>query len=154
MGSDSQADGGPPSDWDLVSGGPESPRVSLFTKLPTLSPRDVSSVELLMKYHQGIRAEIETRGKNFSTCLELGESLLQRKHQASDEVGWQDGHGFSPVLASTPSGPDSFLGGSLWAMEAHLSFAPGALGLCAGPGIYSLTKPIQGAGCFKGRVGS
>ena len=43
-----------------------------------------------MKYHQGIRAEIETRGKNFSTCLELGESLLQRQHQASDEVGWQD----------------------------------------------------------------
>ena len=73
-----------------MSGGPESPRVSLFTKLPTLSPRDVSSVELLMKYHQGIRAEIETRGKNFSTCLELGESLLQRQHQASDEVGWQD----------------------------------------------------------------
>uniref|UniRef100_A0A8C2S0U0 Spectrin beta chain n=1 Tax=Capra hircus TaxID=9925 RepID=A0A8C2S0U0_CAPHI len=49
-------------------------------------PRDVSSVELLMKYHQGIRAEIETRSKNFSTCLELGESLLQRQHQASDEI--------------------------------------------------------------------
>ncbi|XP_006891866.1 PREDICTED: spectrin beta chain, erythrocytic [Elephantulus edwardii] len=49
-------------------------------------PRDVSSVELLMKYHQGIRAEIETRSKNFSACLELGESLLQRQHQASDEI--------------------------------------------------------------------
>ncbi|XP_072485705.1 spectrin beta chain, erythrocytic [Notamacropus eugenii] len=49
-------------------------------------PRDVSSVELLMKYHQGIKAEIETRSKNFSTCLELGESLLQRQHQASEEI--------------------------------------------------------------------
>ncbi|KAK2104340.1 hypothetical protein P7K49_018196 [Saguinus oedipus] len=49
-------------------------------------PRDVSSVELLMKYHQGINAEIETRSKNFSACLELGESLLQRQHQASEEI--------------------------------------------------------------------
>ncbi|XP_025775125.1 spectrin beta chain, erythrocytic [Puma concolor] len=49
-------------------------------------PRDVSSVELLMKYHQGIKAEIETRSKNFSACLELGESLLQRQHQASEEI--------------------------------------------------------------------
>ncbi|XP_041514121.1 spectrin beta chain, erythrocytic [Microtus oregoni] len=49
-------------------------------------PRDVSSVELLLKYHQGIKAEINTRAKNFSTCLELGESLLQRQHQASDEI--------------------------------------------------------------------
>uniref|UniRef100_G1SD01 Spectrin beta chain n=1 Tax=Oryctolagus cuniculus TaxID=9986 RepID=G1SD01_RABIT len=49
-------------------------------------PRDVSSVELLMKYHQGIKAEIETRSKNFSACQELGESLLQRQHQASEEI--------------------------------------------------------------------
>ncbi|KAM5273598.1 spectrin beta chain, erythrocytic [Ctenodactylus gundi] len=49
-------------------------------------PRDVSSVELLLKYHQGIKAEINTRDKNFSTGLELGESLLQRQHQASDEI--------------------------------------------------------------------
>lgn len=43
-------------------------------------------MELLLKYHQGIKAEINTRAKNFNTCLELGESLLQRQHQASDEV--------------------------------------------------------------------
>ncbi|NXL68275.1 SPTB1 protein, partial [Chordeiles acutipennis] len=49
-------------------------------------PRDVSSVELLMKYHQGIRAEVEARGKNFSTCIELGKKLLQRKHQDSPEI--------------------------------------------------------------------
>lgn len=39
-----------------------------------------------MKYHQGIRAEIETRSKNFNACLELGESLLKRQHEASEEV--------------------------------------------------------------------
>ncbi|NXW51086.1 SPTB1 protein, partial [Nyctiprogne leucopyga] len=49
-------------------------------------PRDVSSVELLMKYHQGIRAEVDARGKNFSTCIELGKKLLQRKHQDSPEI--------------------------------------------------------------------
>lgn len=49
-------------------------------------PRDVSSVELLMKYHQGIKAEVDARGKNFTTCIELGKKLLQRKHQDSPEV--------------------------------------------------------------------
>uniref|UniRef100_A0A663FHF2 Spectrin beta chain n=1 Tax=Aquila chrysaetos chrysaetos TaxID=223781 RepID=A0A663FHF2_AQUCH len=49
-------------------------------------PRDVSSVELLMKYHQGIRAEVDARGKSFTACIELGKKLLQRKHQDSPEV--------------------------------------------------------------------
>ncbi|XP_072545677.1 spectrin beta chain, erythrocytic isoform X2 [Salminus brasiliensis] len=49
-------------------------------------PRDVSSVELLMKYHQGIRAEIETREPKFSGCVELGQTLLVRKHKDSDEI--------------------------------------------------------------------
>uniref|UniRef100_A0A8C2HJG1 Spectrin, beta, erythrocytic n=1 Tax=Cyprinus carpio TaxID=7962 RepID=A0A8C2HJG1_CYPCA len=49
-------------------------------------PRDVSSVELLMKYHQGIRAEIETRGPKFNQCVELGRALLKRKHKDSEEV--------------------------------------------------------------------
>lgn len=48
--------------------------------------RDVSSVELLMKYHQGIKAEVDARGKNFTDCIELGKKLLQRKHQDSPEV--------------------------------------------------------------------
>ncbi|POI25971.1 hypothetical protein CIB84_010279, partial [Bambusicola thoracicus] len=50
-------------------------------------PRDVSSVELLMKYHQGIRAEIDARDKSFADCIELGKKLLQRKHRESPEVG-------------------------------------------------------------------
>ncbi|NWS49152.1 SPTB1 protein, partial [Probosciger aterrimus] len=48
--------------------------------------RDVSSVELLIKYHQGIKAEVDARDKNFSTCIELGKKLLQRKHQESPEI--------------------------------------------------------------------
>ncbi|XP_056332566.1 spectrin beta chain, erythrocytic isoform X2 [Danio aesculapii] len=49
-------------------------------------PRDVSSVELLMKYHQGIRAEIETRGPKFNQCVQLGQALLERKHKDSAEI--------------------------------------------------------------------
>uniref|UniRef100_A0A8C0FS55 Spectrin beta chain n=1 Tax=Bubo bubo TaxID=30461 RepID=A0A8C0FS55_BUBBB len=49
-------------------------------------PRDVSSVELLMNNHQGIKAEIDARNDSFTTCIELGKSLLARKHYASEEV--------------------------------------------------------------------
>ncbi|XP_053110826.1 spectrin beta chain, erythrocytic isoform X2 [Hemicordylus capensis] len=49
-------------------------------------PRDVSSVELLMKYHQGIKSEIDTRDKSFTACIDLGKALLQRKHHAADEI--------------------------------------------------------------------
>ncbi|EMP23884.1 Spectrin beta chain, brain 1, partial [Chelonia mydas] len=49
-------------------------------------PRDVSSVELLMNNHQGIKAEIDARNDSFTTCIELGKSLLARKHYASEEL--------------------------------------------------------------------
>nr|XP_061794647.1 spectrin beta chain, non-erythrocytic 1-like isoform X2 [Nerophis lumbriciformis] len=49
-------------------------------------PRDVSSVELLMNNHQGIKAEIDARNDSFTACIELGKSLLARKHYASDEI--------------------------------------------------------------------
>lgn len=48
--------------------------------------RDVSSVELLMKYHQGIMSEIDQRGPKFSECEEHGKALLARKHKDSVEV--------------------------------------------------------------------
>ncbi|KAK0133782.1 Spectrin beta chain, non-erythrocytic 1 [Merluccius polli] len=48
--------------------------------------RDVSSVELMQKYHQGIRSEIEARGPKFSDCLDLGRALLTRKHRDSAEI--------------------------------------------------------------------
>lgn len=46
----------------------------------------MSSVELLMNNHQGIKAEIDARNDSFTTCIELGKSLLARKHYASEEV--------------------------------------------------------------------
>ncbi|XP_078515642.1 spectrin beta chain, erythrocytic [Lissotriton helveticus] len=49
-------------------------------------PRDVSSVELLLKYHQGLKAEIEARNPNYSSCVDLGNLLLARKHPASEEI--------------------------------------------------------------------
>ncbi|XP_056283080.1 spectrin beta chain, erythrocytic isoform X2 [Pseudoliparis swirei] len=49
-------------------------------------PRDVSSVELLQKYHQGIHSEIEARGATFTDCLDLGAALLTRRHRDSAEI--------------------------------------------------------------------
>lgn len=50
------------------------------------NPRDVSSVELLMNNHQGIKAEIDARNDSFTACIELGKALLARKHFASEEI--------------------------------------------------------------------
>ncbi|XP_060790175.1 spectrin beta chain, erythrocytic isoform X5 [Neoarius graeffei] len=49
-------------------------------------PRDVSSVELLMKYHQDIHVEIESRRPKFTDCVGLGQTLLAQKHRDSDEI--------------------------------------------------------------------
>uniref|UniRef100_A0A8C9W037 Spectrin beta chain n=1 Tax=Scleropages formosus TaxID=113540 RepID=A0A8C9W037_SCLFO len=49
-------------------------------------PRDVSSVELLMKYHQGIRSEIDARDPKFTACVKLGQALLAREHRDSAEI--------------------------------------------------------------------
>uniref|UniRef100_A0A673C022 Spectrin beta chain n=1 Tax=Sphaeramia orbicularis TaxID=375764 RepID=A0A673C022_9TELE len=51
---------------------------------------DVSSVELLMNNHQGIKAEIDARNGSFTSCIELGKALLARKHYASEEVRMDD----------------------------------------------------------------
>ncbi|XP_076879615.1 spectrin beta chain, non-erythrocytic 1 isoform X2 [Brachyhypopomus gauderio] len=57
-----------------------------FTPNPPGHCRDVSSVELLMNNHQGIKAEIDARNDSFTACIELGKSLLARKHYASEEI--------------------------------------------------------------------
>uniref|UniRef100_A0A8C8HMV7 Spectrin beta chain n=1 Tax=Oncorhynchus tshawytscha TaxID=74940 RepID=A0A8C8HMV7_ONCTS len=54
--------------------------------LIVVSSRDVSSVELLMNNHQGIKAEIDARNDSFTNCIELGKSLLARKHYALEEI--------------------------------------------------------------------
>uniref|UniRef100_A0A803SNP0 Spectrin beta chain n=1 Tax=Anolis carolinensis TaxID=28377 RepID=A0A803SNP0_ANOCA len=49
-------------------------------------PRDVSSVEVLMNYHQGLKSEIETRNKNIAACVDLGKTLVLNKSPASEEI--------------------------------------------------------------------
>ncbi|XP_071971671.1 spectrin beta chain, erythrocytic-like [Engystomops pustulosus] len=49
-------------------------------------PRDVSSVEFLIKHHQELRSEIEARNTTYGSCVELGETLLARNHPASEEI--------------------------------------------------------------------
>ncbi|KAM9260145.1 LOW QUALITY PROTEIN: spectrin beta chain, non-erythrocytic 4-like [Morus bassanus] len=49
-------------------------------------PRDVSSVELLMNDHQGLKSEIEARSKSIAACLELGKTLILGKSPAADEI--------------------------------------------------------------------
>ncbi|XP_025047789.1 spectrin beta chain, erythrocytic isoform X3 [Alligator sinensis] len=49
-------------------------------------PRDVSSVEQLMNYHQGIKSDIDTRNESFATCIESGKKLLEGRHHSAAEV--------------------------------------------------------------------
>ncbi|XP_076252536.1 spectrin beta chain isoform X3 [Rhynchophorus ferrugineus] len=49
-------------------------------------PRDVSGVELLMNNHQSLKAEIDAREDNFTSCISLGKELLSRNHYASAEI--------------------------------------------------------------------
>ncbi|XP_050300402.1 spectrin beta chain isoform X2 [Anthonomus grandis grandis] len=49
-------------------------------------PRDVGGVELLMSNHQSLKAEIDAREDNFTSCISLGKELLSRNHYASVEI--------------------------------------------------------------------
>lgn len=65
-------------------------------QLRSLSPahcRDVSSVEVLMNYHQGLKTELEARVPELAACQELGRSLLLNKSAMADEVGETQGGG-------------------------------------------------------------
>lgn len=48
--------------------------------------RDVSSAGLVIANHQDIKSEIETRADSFTACIEMGNTLLNNNHYASDEV--------------------------------------------------------------------
>ncbi|KAE8288242.1 Spectrin beta chain, non-erythrocytic 1 Beta-II spectrin Embryonic liver fodrin Fodrin beta chain [Larimichthys crocea] len=50
------------------------------------SPRDVSSAGLVIANHQDIKSEIETRADSFTACIEMGNSLINNNHYASDEI--------------------------------------------------------------------
>lgn len=49
-------------------------------------PRDVHGVEALMKSHQTLKAEIESKKALFEECEALGAELLSRQHYASAEI--------------------------------------------------------------------
>ncbi|XP_066540513.1 spectrin beta chain, non-erythrocytic 4-like isoform X2 [Hoplias malabaricus] len=49
-------------------------------------PRDVSSVELLMNYHQSLKSEVEARNSSMLQCVEMGKTLLAARNPASEEI--------------------------------------------------------------------
>ncbi|XP_062996569.1 spectrin beta chain, non-erythrocytic 4 [Elgaria multicarinata webbii] len=49
-------------------------------------PRDVSTVEVLMNYHQGLKSEIESRNKSIAACVDLGKMLVLNKSPAAEEI--------------------------------------------------------------------
>ncbi|TRY60300.1 hypothetical protein DNTS_015871 [Danionella cerebrum] len=48
--------------------------------------KDVSSVEVLMNYHQSLKSEVEARNKSVHQCIELGKTLLAARNPASEEI--------------------------------------------------------------------
>lgn len=50
------------------------------------NPRDVSSADLVIKNHQSIRAEVDARADSFTTCIDMGNALLEKNHYASDKI--------------------------------------------------------------------
>uniref|UniRef100_A0AAV2J2N4 PH domain-containing protein n=1 Tax=Knipowitschia caucasica TaxID=637954 RepID=A0AAV2J2N4_KNICA len=49
-------------------------------------PRDVSSVEVLMNYHQSLKSEVEARRHSTVECVEMGKTLLAARNPASPEI--------------------------------------------------------------------
>uniref|UniRef100_A0A8C5WXS4 Spectrin beta chain n=1 Tax=Laticauda laticaudata TaxID=8630 RepID=A0A8C5WXS4_LATLA len=49
-------------------------------------PRDVSAADLVIKNHQGIKAEMEARTDSFNACIAMGDDLLAKGHYASTKV--------------------------------------------------------------------
>ncbi|KAE8294957.1 Spectrin beta chain, non-erythrocytic 4 Beta-IV spectrin Spectrin, non-erythroid beta chain 3 [Larimichthys crocea] len=49
-------------------------------------PRDVSSVEVLMNYHQSLKSEVEARSRSTVECIEMGKTLLAARNPASEEI--------------------------------------------------------------------
>uniref|UniRef100_A0A6Q2XG99 Spectrin beta chain n=1 Tax=Esox lucius TaxID=8010 RepID=A0A6Q2XG99_ESOLU len=50
------------------------------------NPRDVSSVEVLMNYHQSLKSEVEARCKSTLQCIEMGKTLLAARNPAAEEI--------------------------------------------------------------------
>uniref|UniRef100_A0A669DE22 Spectrin beta chain n=1 Tax=Oreochromis niloticus TaxID=8128 RepID=A0A669DE22_ORENI len=50
------------------------------------SCRDVSSVEVLMNYHQSLKSEVEARSQSILECIEMGKTLLAARNPAAEEI--------------------------------------------------------------------
>lgn len=46
----------------------------------------MSAADLVIKNHQGIKAEVEARTDSFNACISMGNELLAKSHYASDKV--------------------------------------------------------------------
>lgn len=55
-------------------------------KTPVGVCRDVSSVEVLMNYHQSLKSEVEARSRSTLECIEMGKTLLAVRNPAAEEV--------------------------------------------------------------------
>ncbi|XP_034086450.1 spectrin beta chain, non-erythrocytic 1-like isoform X3 [Gymnodraco acuticeps] len=49
-------------------------------------PKDVSSVEVLMNYHQSLKSEVEARSRSTVECIEMGKTLLAARNPAAEEI--------------------------------------------------------------------
>uniref|UniRef100_A0A3Q3LRT5 Spectrin beta chain n=1 Tax=Labrus bergylta TaxID=56723 RepID=A0A3Q3LRT5_9LABR len=49
-------------------------------------PRDVSSVEVLMNYHQSLKSEVDARSQSTLECIEMGKTLLAARNPAAEEI--------------------------------------------------------------------
>lgn len=55
----------------------------------------MSAADLVIKNHQGIKAEVEARADSFNACIAMGNELLAKSHYASDKVGsCPEAHGY------------------------------------------------------------
>jgi len=49
-------------------------------------PRDVSGIEMIMNAHQNLKSEIDSREGSFDQCVQLGKSMLESNHYASEDI--------------------------------------------------------------------
>ncbi|XP_043918147.1 spectrin beta chain, non-erythrocytic 4-like [Protopterus annectens] len=49
-------------------------------------PRDASSVEVLMNYHQSVKKDIEAKERNVAVCVDMGKILMANKSPALEEI--------------------------------------------------------------------
>ncbi|XP_077421890.1 spectrin beta chain, non-erythrocytic 4 isoform X2 [Vanacampus margaritifer] len=49
-------------------------------------PRDVSSVEVLMNYHQSLRNEVDARSQSVIECIDMGKMLLAARNPAAHQI--------------------------------------------------------------------